>query len=153
MEGRIEKVCLEALYLRVAFGIFRGNTCCMMKIVLLSGFLFFLVALAGAQADTSLHEYKGVYKFPEGSATPSVEISIQNGSLYANSSIGSATLTRIAKDTFSIPEHNGMAYFSRNGDGKVKGIRVEVGDLLLEGDKEPAANAWLQRRRWVAMVK
>lgn len=125
----------------------------MRRFVLLIGFLLFLFALAGAQTDTSLHEYKGIYKFPEGSATPSVEITIQNGALYANSSIGSATLTRMAKDTFSIPEHNGMAYFSRNGEGRVKGIRVEVGDLLLEGDKDPAASAWLQRRQWAGVVK
>ena len=50
--------------------------------------------------DSALYEYKGLYKFPEGSATPQVEISIQDGALFASSTIGSASFTKISKDTF-----------------------------------------------------
>jgi hypothetical protein len=107
-----------------------------MRKTLLICLSFLLYFAATAQTDTTLNEYKGIYKFPDGSATPSVEITIQGNELYANSSIGSASMTKIAKDTFSIPSYGGMAYFTRNEAGKIKGIRVEVGDLILIGDKE-----------------
>ncbi|HEX2608679.1 MAG TPA: DUF3471 domain-containing protein [Flavisolibacter sp.] len=88
--------------------------------------------------DSTLTQYTGTYKFAEGSPTPSVDITIQDGALFANASIGAARMERVGKDTFSIPEHGGMAYFFRNSDGKVKSIRVEVGDMILEGEKQAA---------------
>ena len=97
--------------------------------------------------DSTLHEYKGVYKFPEGSATPQVEISIQEGALFASSTIGSAAFSKVSKDTFSIPDHNGMAFFYRNAEGKVNKIKIEVADLILEGDKDSAAIALARRKR------
>jgi hypothetical protein len=117
----------------------------------MSKLLFFLLGIlmtlgVTAQGDTTLNEYKGTYKFPEGSATPSVEISIQGGALYASATIGTASLARMGKDTFSIPEHGGMVYFFRNDQNKVHRIRVVVGDLDLEGTKEGAgASAWIRR--------
>jgi hypothetical protein len=97
--------------------------------------------------DSTLIEYKGLYKFREGSPTPSVDITIDNGALYANSSIGSASMKWVSKDTFSIPDHNGMAYFYRSDKGKVNSIKVEVADLVLEGDKENPAMALTRRKR------
>lgn len=110
--------------------------------LLLAGFL------AAAQKDTTLHEYKGTYLFPAGSATPSVDISVEENTLHATSSIGSASLTKISKDTFSIPTFAGMAYFYRDDSGKVKGIRVEVGDLVLIGDKEKNGPSAFRRPRF-----
>ncbi|HEX2535048.1 MAG TPA: DUF3471 domain-containing protein [Chitinophagaceae bacterium] len=104
------------------------------------------VLFASAQSDTALSVYTGTYTFPEGSATPSVEITLRDGALFANSSIGTATMTKVSRDTFSLPEHNGMAYFSRNAEGKVVRIKVEVGDLLLIGDKQSTTVAWIRRR-------
>ncbi len=103
--------------------------------------------------DSTLHEYKGVYIFKEGSPTPSVEISIQEGTLFASSSIGSGALVRVSKDTFSIPDHNGVAFFYRNDEGKVKSIRVEVADLILEGDKDGASIAITRRKRTYVLSK
>ena len=94
-----------------------------------------------AQSDTALKEYTGQYKFPDGSAAPSVEISIVDGALFASATIGSAAMVRQARDTFSIPSYNGMAYFFRDGAGKVNRIRVEVSDLILEGDKQGGQSA------------
>lgn len=91
-----------------------------------------------AQEDTLLQQYKGVYKFPEGSIVTSVEISIENGILVANSSMGTAALEKISKDTFSLPTYNGMVYFTRNAETKVDGIRIVVQDIILEGKKEGA---------------
>lgn len=108
--------------------------------------------LAMAQ-DSTLQEYKGVYKFPEGSATPQVEISIQDGALFASSTIGSAAFTKVSKDTFSIPEHNGMAFFYRSPEGKVNKIKIEVADLILEGDKDAAAVAAARRKRVYVFAK
>lgn len=109
---------------------------------------FLLVCLgfgASAQTDTSLNQYTGLYKFPEGSATPSVDISIQNSALYASSSIGSATMVRMGRDTFSLPDHGGTAYFFRNEAGHVTRIRVLVGELDLEGTREGGPIAWIRR--------
>jgi hypothetical protein len=119
-------------------------------LVLLS--LLFCSYFAFAQ-DTTLNEYKGTYKLKEGSPTPSVEISIQNGVLYASSTIGSASLSKVSKDTFSIPDHNGVAYFYRNAEGKVNSIRIEVADMILEGDKEAASVAITRRKRSYLLSK
>ena len=97
--------------------------------------------------DSTLNEYKGLYKFREGSPTPSVDITIENGALYANSSIGSASMKWVSKDTFSIPDHNGMAYFYRSDKRLVNSIKVEVADLVLEGDKQDPALAINSRKR------
>jgi len=113
-------------------------------LVLLSFSFCSYVALA---QDSTLNEYKGIYKFKEGSPTPSVEISIQDGALYASSTIGSASMSRVSKDTFGIPDHNGVAYFYRNAEGKVNSIRIEVADMILEGDKEAVSIAIAKRKR------
>jgi hypothetical protein len=117
-----------------------------MRKILVLFFLSLCSYVAFAQ-DSTLNEYKGVYKFPEGSATSQVEISIQDGALFANSTIGSAAFSKVSKDTFSIPDHNGMAFFYRNTEGKVNKIKIEVADLLLEGDKDAAAIAITRRKQ------
>ena len=116
----------------------------MKKLIFLScAFLAFICV--HAQEDSTLKEYVGIYKFPDGSAVPSIEITIQNGSLFGSSSGGSAALTKVSKDTFSIPSYNGMAYFKRTPEAKIKGIKIELPDVVLEGDKE-TGSAWLQRK-------
>jgi hypothetical protein len=113
--------------------------------------LFFLLLLSfvfvsvNAQ-DDPLKEYVGVYKFPDGSVIPSVEVKLENGVLVGYSQMGSAALEKIAKDTFSITTYNGMAYFTRNSDNAVSGVRIEVQDLILEGKKEIGGIAFLNRR-------
>lgn len=123
----------------------------MRKFLLFLSF-FFSGYFASAQ-DSTLNDYKGIYIFKEGSPTPSVEISIQQGVLFASSSIGSGTLIRVSKDTFSIPDHNGVAFFYRNDQGKVKSIKVEVADLILEGDKDSASIALTRRKRTYVLSK
>ena len=117
-----------------------------MKVTSLLLFLCISFSSVFAQ-DSTLTEYKGLYKFRDGSPTPSVDITIENGALYANSSIGSASMKWVSKDTFSIPDHNGMAYFYRGDKGKVNSIKVEVADLVLEGDKQDPALAISRRKR------
>lgn len=108
----------------------------MKKFCLLFSFIIITkLALAQTPAD-SLQEYTGIYKFPPGSEIVSLEITIVNGGLFGNTNMGSGSLVRVNKDTFSIPEHNGTAYFSRNAEKKVVRIHLEVGELILDGDKE-----------------
>jgi len=103
--------------------------------------------------DTTLNEYVGTYKFPEGSVVLSVDIKIENGVLMANSSAGSSALEKIAKDTFNLVSYSGSVYFTRDADKKVNGIKIEVQDTVLEGKKETAGLAvgyimkeWLCKR-------
>src|SRR5262249_49722892 len=88
-----------------------------------------------AQTDTTLAEYKGTYKFPDGSVVTSAEVVFANGALTITSAIGSAGLERVSKDTFNMPSYNGTVYFSRNGDAQIEGIKILVQDIVLEGKK------------------
>ncbi|HEU0064419.1 MAG TPA: hypothetical protein VFQ58_05280, partial [Flavisolibacter sp.] len=85
------------------------------SILLLLSISFFLSSFCQGTAD-SLKEYTGTYKFPAGSEMTSVEITIVNSGLFGTSNLGSGALERVNKDTFSIPEHNGSVYFSRNAE-------------------------------------
>ncbi|MFL5787796.1 MAG: DUF3471 domain-containing protein [Flavisolibacter sp.] len=100
-------------------------------------------------AADSLKEYTGTYKFPAGSEMTSVEITIQDGALFGTSNLGSGSLTRVNKDTFSIPEHNGTVYFSRNAEKKVVRIHIEVGEMILDGDKDAASLGILPQKQKV----
>jgi hypothetical protein len=42
-----------------------------------------------------------------------------------------------------------MAFFYRNSEGKVKSIKVEVADMVLQGDKETASLVLARRKRLV----
>jgi hypothetical protein len=112
----------------------------------LSCFIILVCALVSvhAQEDTTLKQYTGTYKFPDGSIVPSVEITLNNGLLTANSQMGPAGLEKISKDTFSLPAYNGMIYFTRDANNKVNGLRVEAQDVILEGKKEGMGLAWLR---------
>jgi len=109
--------------------------------------------------DTTLNEYVGTYKFPEGSVVLSVDIKIENGALMASSSAGSSALEKISKDTFNLVSYSGMVYFTRDADKKVNGIKIEVQDTVLEGKKETAGLAgnylikewWCMRKRLIGL--
>src|SRR5215471_8867100 len=99
--------------------------------------LIFAVGALRAQ-DSTLNEYVGTYKFPEGSVVPSVDIKLENGGLIGTSSAGSSALERISKDTFNLVQYSGTVYFTRDAEKKVTGIKIEVQDTVLEGKKETA---------------
>jgi hypothetical protein len=103
-------------------------------------FTIFVASVLHAQ-DSTLNEYVGTYKFPEGSVVLSVEIKIENGALVANSSAGSSALEKLSKDTFNLVAYNGMVYFTRDADKEVNGVKIEVQDTVLEGKKETAGLA------------
>jgi hypothetical protein len=123
--------------------------------------LLFAILLGSAlhAQDTTLNEYVGTYKFPEGSVVPSVDIKIENGALMANSSAGSSALEKVSRDTFNLVSYNGMVYFTRDADKKVNGIKIEVQDTVLEGKKETAGLAgnyfikewWCTRKKLIGL--
>jgi len=110
---------------------------------LLASLALIIFSAAAYAQDSTLKEYTGVYKFPEGSMVSSVEIVLNGNSLLVNSSIGSVGIEKISKDTFSLPTYEGMVYFSRT-EAKITGIKIEVHDVVLEGKKEDADFAFSQ---------
>lgn len=113
--------------------------------------LFFLLLIMGvgtavyAQQDSTLQQYAGKYIFPQGSAVSEAVVSFESGVLSISSAIGSATLSKIEADRFSIVEYNGIAEFKRNDTGKIIGIHVVVADLDITGTKESFARFWNHR--------
>lgn len=96
-----------------------------------------ITALQAQTQDTTLQQYTGKYIFPAGSPFPEVSITLDNGVLSATSPAGSATLTKVDTDVFSIVEYGGTATFKRNEAGKVSSIQVRIADLDLTGTREP----------------
>lgn len=94
------------------------------------------------QAD-SLKEYTGKYKFPEGSEVTEIKVGIENGILWAYSDKGNSELKRIEKDVFEVVQYTGTATFKRDMNGKINLLHIEVGDLIMDGNKqeEPAFSA------------
>lgn len=119
--------------------------------------ILFVIACTGftiLQAqDTTLNQYVGTYKFPEGSVVPSVDIKIENGTLMANSTAGASALERVSKDTFNLVSYSGRVYFTRDTDKKVDGIKVEVEDTILAGKKESAGFVFKYFRNFFLLRK
>jgi hypothetical protein len=105
-----------------------------MRKLVLSFFAISLSIIAVAQQDTTLQQYTGKYKFPEGSVVTEVTVAIENGVLLANSPMGSSELKKTEADVFEIVAYGGTATFKRT-EGKVSGVQMIVGDMILEGTK------------------
>ena len=110
-----------------------------MRRLIFSFFLTICFVYAQAQADTSLKQYTGTYKFPEGSVVPYVEVTTETGGLMISSVQGSSPLERISKDTFNLVAYSGKVYFLRNAESKIDSIRIEVQDVILEGKKDSSS--------------
>lgn len=114
----------------------------MKKTLLIVFAMVFATVLVNAQADSTLKEYTGKYIFPAGSPTPEATISLDGGTMYIASSMGSATLAKVEGDVFSIVEYNGTATFKRNEQGKIVSVLVAVAGMELVGTKEETALYW-----------
>lgn len=99
-------------------------------------FSFILATMyVNAQIDSTLQEYTGKYKFPDGSPVTEIDFLFENGLLMGNSSIGSSEFKKREGDVFDIVAYAGVATFRRNSEGKVNGVYIEVGDTRMEGTK------------------
>lgn len=105
-----------------------------MRKLMLSFFAISLTCIVAAQQDTTLQQYTGKYKFPEGSVVTEVTVALENGVLLANSPMGSSELKKTEADVFEIVAYGGTATFKRT-EGKVSGVQMIVGDIILEGTK------------------
>jgi len=95
-----------------------------------------VVAFANAQdKDTTLQDFVGKYKFPEGSIVAEVSVSMEGEGLVMGSSIGTSTLVKIGEDLFSITAYDGSAQFKRDTNKKVIGVSINAGGYALEGTK------------------
>lgn len=112
----------------------------MRKLIL---FFFATVCIISVHAQSpaidSLKEFTGKYKFPDGSPVTEVTLTIENGTLFGASAMGSSEFRRIDKDLFEIVAYSGTATFKRNEQSKINGVKIEVEDLILEGTKSEAA--------------
>jgi hypothetical protein len=104
------------------------------------GSSFILSAQQTPQTD-SLKEYTGKYKFPDGSEVTEIKVGIENGILWAYSDKGNSELKKIEKDVFEVVQYTGTATFKRDENGKINGLHIEVGDLIMDGTRseEPSS--------------
>jgi hypothetical protein len=110
-------------------------------------FLLCFVAFSASAQDSTLKEYVGKYIFPEGSVVPAAEVSLSGNQLTVNSTHGSSVMEKRGRDTFALVSFDGMAYYTRNKAGQVSGVKVEVGEYILEGVKE-GVTALLNRKQY-----
>ena len=83
----------------------------------------------------TLQQYTGKYKFPDGSVVTEVTVALESGMLMANSVMGSSELRKTEGDVFEVVAYGGQATFKRNTEGKISGVQIIVGDIILEGTK------------------
>lgn len=112
-----------------------------MKNVLLALSACVLIALnANAapkrQVDTAYSQYYGKYTFPDGSPVSEVEITLEDTLLTVTSSMGSAFLTKIDTDSFSMSKYDGTLVFKRDDSKKVHHLLIYVQGMVLEGTRE-----------------
>ena len=88
----------------------------------------------------ALKEYTGRYLFPDGSQVSEIKVVIENGMLMATSDQGNSELKQMEKDTFEVVMYTGTATFKRDDKGKVNGIYIEIGDMILDGKKSEDAS-------------
>lgn len=105
-----------------------------MKYLFLSLMAMTCFLTVNAQTDT-LKQYTGTYKFPDGSPVTEITVSLESNVLTANSALGSSELKKTEGDVFEIVAYGGTATFKRNGENKITGVQILVGDINMEGTK------------------
>ncbi|MBS1655452.1 MAG: DUF3471 domain-containing protein [Bacteroidetes bacterium] len=108
-------------------------------VVIFSGIVAHAQQAPVPSPDSSLAEYAGKYKFPDGSVVTEITVVFENGVLSASSSAGSSELKKVAVDTFEVVAYGGTANFRRNSEKKITGVQVLINEMDLEGTKEEDA--------------
>lgn len=107
-----------------------------MKKLIMLCLLLGAVAFVQAQTkDSTLQDFVGKYKFPEGSIVTEVVVSIEGEGLVMGSSAGNSILVKTGEDVFSITAYDGTAQFKRDTNKKVIGVNINAGGYVLEGTK------------------
>lgn len=97
----------------------------------------FSVAFAqqSSTADSTLQQYAGKYKFPEGSVVAEVTVILDGGNLTMSSPVGTSPLEKKEEDVFVITQFQGTAKFNRDASKKIIGVTINAGGYLLEGTR------------------
>ncbi len=114
----------------------------MKKLLFLSLAVCFFSVVSAQQKDSTLQQYVGKYKFPDGSVVAEVEVTLEGGALSMASSAGVSPLEKQGEDLYAITQFQGTAKFNRNADKKVIGVSINAMGYTLEGTKmetNPAA--------------
>jgi hypothetical protein len=120
---------------------------------LMIGLVFFTVA---SQAQDTLQQYIGKYKFPAGGPVAEVEVVLQDGVLMMNSTAGASPMRWEKNDEFTLTAINGIAVFTRTPERKISGVHIEAMGYVMDGTKEgdPAiAKLWGNKLVGVCMRK
>lgn len=112
------------------------------SLLLIIGFSF----VSSAQQDTTLAQYAGKYKFPDGSVVTEVVVTFENGALMMGSSAGNSALEKESEDLYVIVAFQGKALFKRDANKKIIGVSINAMGYQLEGTKE-SINMMLQSKR------
>lgn len=101
-----------------------------------------LISLLQAQEtpkkDSTLQQYVGKYKFPDGSVVAEVTVQIEDTVLTMSSSAGTSALEKQSEDLYTIVQFQGSAKFNRDANKKVIGVSIVAMGYELEGTKDPA---------------
>ncbi|MBC7722277.1 MAG: hypothetical protein H7068_09655 [Pedobacter sp.] len=108
----------------------------MKKVILFFVFAIGFVAVSYAQQDTTLTQYTGKYKFPDGSVIAEVTVGLDNGALVAGTSYGNSALVKESDDLYVIVAFQGKALFKRDNNKKIVGVTISAMGYQLEGTKD-----------------
>jgi hypothetical protein len=85
--------------------------------------------------DSTLSQYVGKYKFPDGSVVAEVVVKLENGALTMESSAGVSPLEKQGDDLYTIIQFQGTAKFTRDTNKKIVGVSINAMGYVLEGTK------------------
>lgn len=107
-----------------------------------------LIANAQEPADSTVQQYLGKYKFPDGSVILEANVTIDNGVFTMTSSHGTSPLVKKADDLYTIVNFQGTAKFNRDANKKITGVSILAMGYELEGTRTDAAaiTAILQKK-------
>jgi len=130
-----------------------------MKKLMMLCLLLGTVAFVQAQTkDSTLNDFVGKYKFPDGSIVTEVTVSMEGEGLVMGSSVGNSALVKTGEDQFAITAFDGTAVFKRDANKKVIGVNINAGGYVLEGTKSESialshASAILLKRQSFFQLK
>ncbi|MES2004367.1 MAG: hypothetical protein V4450_07590 [Bacteroidota bacterium] len=98
--------------------------------------VFFAVAQAKMPVgDSTLQQFVGKYKFPDGSVVAEVTVALEDGALTMTSSAGTSALEKQSDDLYTIVQFQGTAKFNRDTNKKIIGVSINAMGYQLEGTK------------------
>ncbi|MBU3743449.1 MAG: hypothetical protein FGM61_02730 [Sediminibacterium sp.] len=104
-------------------------------LVLVLGSFSAAFAQQAPSGDSTLQQYAGKYKFPEGSVVAEITVILDGGNLTMSSPVGTSPLEKKEEDVFIITQFQGTAKFNRDASKKIIGVTINAGGYLLEGTR------------------